>query len=294
MDKNVIQICHIINKEASGVAVWVVKPFGLKTLLSRDSASMLDCLLLCSLIIELSISVSHYSTNFSNYDSEHWVLDTGCNSCSRQDGGECTEDSINAFSWGSVFPSNNTGVTITTQRLSTPTQCGGLTTSGHMHFIPSLLYGNITVIARWFPGNANTVNTSTGFIGWDNNEACALFGLHGAGYHYNPDNNTYDFTHEIQTQVYANSTEYGKQKEYISTGNIDLATQFNTFNIIWTTESVEWIINGKIFRKESDPKYVPYIPMYLKLHTRSHEAYAMPPNGSFHAEIAYFEYNSLS
>jgi hypothetical protein len=46
------------------------------------------------------------------------------------------------------------------------------------------VYGNFTIVARFFPGSADQVNTSTAFIGLDtnSNSASITMGFHGAGW----------------------------------------------------------------------------------------------------------------
>ena len=53
-----------------------------------------------------------------------------------------------------------------------------------MTWDPPLLFGNFSVVARWFPGEAARVRTSTGFIGLDSpsNEASITMGFHGLGW----------------------------------------------------------------------------------------------------------------
>ena len=68
-----------------------------------------------------------------------------------------------------------------------PTLCATrrqVCSSGHLTWDPALLYGNFTVVARWFPGAPSVAETSTGFIGLDStgNEASITMGFHGAGW----------------------------------------------------------------------------------------------------------------
>lgn len=70
---------------------------------------------------------------------------------------------------------------------SSPTSCvteQQVCSSGHMTWDPPLLFGNFSVVARWFPGEAARVRTSTGFIGLDSpsNEASITMGFHGLGW----------------------------------------------------------------------------------------------------------------
>jgi hypothetical protein len=82
------------------------------------------------------------------------------------------------------------GMTHTTRALpsTAKTTCGDIKyqvcSSGHMTWKPPLLYGNFTIVARFFPGSADQVNTSTAFIGLDtnSNSASITMGFHGAGW----------------------------------------------------------------------------------------------------------------
>ena len=232
-----------------------------------------------------------YSTNFTSYDASYWTLEDECAHCGGSGhGDECT------FMTPSAIVYNSSGATITTTRFETDFKCINKSNtstpckSGHMLFNPMLLYGTVTVRARWFPGTQNNVNTSTGFIGLDSptNIGSITFGFHGKGW-LGHDKGADDFSHEFQTALYSNVTD-PHNREYIKTPDTDLADDFNIFQTIWHPDKVEWTLNGKTVRKVTNVSIIPNLEMNLKLHTRSGYCHTMPVDDSFYAQITYFEY----
>ena len=219
-----------------------------------------------------------YSTNFSSYDSTNWELAKDCEHCSNKN--QCTQESVNAVSFGPI-----NGSIITTSLLSEPTKCGALCQSGHMTYTPNLLYCHIKVIAKWYPTNDDNKNNDTytaeGFIGFDSasNVASVTFGFHGDNVNW-----PYNFT----TDSYANHSITPTSPVHHAT-KYNLAESFNTFEIIWTKDSVEWLVNRDSVQKVTDKSLVPQIPMQLRLHIRSNHCSYMSSTQSFHADYTYFE-----
>ena len=121
-----------------------------------------------------------YETNFSHFDDAAWALDDDCSSCGGHGGDECTRNNASAAAFD---PAN--GMTITTTRLAESNQCGDVTSlSGHLTYKSALTFGDYTTVARFFPGGADDVNASTGFIGWisDGNVGSITIGFHGLGW----------------------------------------------------------------------------------------------------------------
>ena len=221
-----------------------------------------------------------YSTNFSSLDSKYWELLSDCTHCSVHNGEQCTQESPSAVSFASIFESNKTGATITTAKLSKTSSCGANCSSGHLQYIPQLLYSNITVIAKWYPAiNGSDTSTGEGFIDAENkgNTACITFGFHG---------DDEKWPYQMTTDTYANNSVH---QEVIVYTKESLSEKFNTFQIIWTKDIVQWIFNGKIVRNETDKQYIPQEPMYFRLHDRSQNCAKMTSDNTFIAQFAYFE-----
>ena len=105
-----------------------------------------------------------YFTDFSTLPID-WTQDVGCDHCSNRGGLECTEMTTNATTFGSI--GGGTGMIHTTSSAPLNTSCNSNVTSGHITWQPAVLYGNFTVVAKWFPGPKTYVQSSTGFIGLD-------------------------------------------------------------------------------------------------------------------------------
>eukprot|EP00483_Globobulimina_turgida_P006412 UN06422 len=171
------------------------------------------------------VYTSTYSTNFTSYDSKNWILATNCMHCA--DKKQCTQESVNAITFN---PEN--GSIITTLPLNKATECGALCESGHMTYVPDLLYCHIKVIAKWYPyqsiNNKNETQTAEGFIGFDSasNVASITFGFHGDNINW-----PYNFT----TDSYANHNITPTNPIHHQT-KYNLAQDLNTFEIIWTQE----------------------------------------------------------
>ena len=224
-----------------------------------------------------------YTTNFSSLDTNYWTLSTDCSHCTNHNGNECTQYTTTSIQYASVFP-NNTGATITTNKLQNPTNCGGICSSGHMTFNKDILYGTFIIKALWFPGTKQNVSTSTGFIGLDSiqNIASIVFGFHGNGW------KNEDYSKKFQTDIYQNITD--GHNEIVYDTNFSLAEQFNEFKLIWNPDKVVWYINGVVFRMVTDKNIIPNIVMQPRLHTRSGYCNEMSLNESFYAQFVYFQF----
>ena len=186
----------------------------------------------------------------------------------------------NAIKSGSI---NNIGATIITSKLNTQSSCGGVCQSGHMEFNTPLLHTNITVISRWYPP-INNCDTSTGegFIDMETNgnNGAITFGFHG-------DDNEWPYV--MTTNSYKNISKYGHKEIIINTSNINLALDFNKFQIIWTKDYIEWILNDETVRTETNKSYIPNESMIFRLHDRSQNCPEMEINNTFFAQFTYFQ-----
>lgn len=245
-------------------------------------------LLLASVVYSQTATIwnTSYSTNFSSFDGSLWALSTGCDHCSAGSD-ECTQMWPNSTSFGTV---NGAGMVHTTRRIPpSSSSCGSPVTSGHASFNAPFLFGNFTVVARWFPGVQADVQSATGFIGLDgpNNIASITQGFHGKGC---PKGTEGEFAY--QHGVYADVTKSHHQQDITVTRS--LAEDFNTFGLLWTPTQVVWSFNGvpmDVFTKASD---IPQVPLVLRLDSRAGWQSLMPAGASYTATFLFFEYTPLA
>ena len=116
--------------------------------------------------------------------------------------------SPNATTFGKVL--HGSGMRHTTRHLNQRLSCGASVTSGHLTWQPSVLYGNFTVVARFFPGGKANVSSATGFIGLDaaDNQASITMGFHGDGWF-----NDGEGPHKYQHGIYAVSGLESRAKQ---------------------------------------------------------------------------------
>eukprot|EP01084_Bolivina_argentea_P278328 475417_1 len=220
-----------------------------------------------------------YTTNFSSFDSDNWSLSTDCEHCSHENGQECTQYEKNAATFGSV--SGGAGVTITTSVLPKKSSCGGLCESAHLTFKQYTKYGKIIVKSRWFPGNDKNVSTGEGYIDWDGdpNTNAITFGFDGGNH------NGY------KTVCYASNS--GHQVKQIDAA-INIANNFETYQIEWTKDKIIWTMNGNVVRTETDTKYIPSTNLIFRLHSRSSNCPAMPKDATLFSQHLSFTYYNES
>lgn len=232
-----------------------------------------------------------YSTDFSERSVvlQDWTLETDCSHCEKTSNGakdECTQFSLNGTSFG-----HNGMVHTTTKVNPSESACGAYSKSGHATWNRDLLYGNFTVVAKWFPGSSDTVSTATGFIGLDSdkNEASITMGFHGDGWPKEGEG-----SHKYQHGIYAtNSKGQSHNRGYTST-QVSIADNLNTYGLLWTASQVVWSFNGKVVRTVTDTSIIPKIPMKFRLHTRSGFGNKMPDGATFQAQFAKFEFQPVA
>ena len=147
---------------------------------------------------------------------------------------------------------------------STPSACKTeqqVCSSGHLTWNPPLLYGNFSVVARWFPGAEAEVKTSTGFIGLDSsgNEASITMGFHGSGWLGGNGEGAHRYQHGIYAHV-----KQAHNREYTNT-TADISTEFHRYGLLWTPTLVEWRLDGVVVRRVTDSTIIPAIAMNLRL-----------------------------
>jgi hypothetical protein len=223
-----------------------------------------------------NVFASHYATNFSTFDSAHWTLDdSNCAHCSHDNGIECTQERPSAVSFASVV--NGTGATITTTLLDKKSSCGAIEQSGHLEFKSSTLYGTYNIVSQWYPKSPD--EHPEGYIGWIGSGGAASM-FFGFG------NNA----HQIKTNTYADKSKDGDDEKYVQTPDTNLATALNLFTFVWSKDKIEWKLNGKVVRTETNTKYIPTVPMTQRLHSRSGDATKMKQGDSFKAMFTFYEY----
>ena len=210
-------------------------------------------------------------------------------SSSGKDKDECTNMTASATSFA------GDGMTHTTLALASGTGTACKTeqpvcSSGHLTWNPNLLYGNFSVVARWFPaGGGAGLATSTGFIGLDSpgNVASITMGFHGQGWL----GGNGEGPHKYQHGIYANQ-KGGHNREYTTLPDGgDLTKSFHEYGLLWTPTLVEWRLDGRSVRRVTDPSIIPSIKMQLRLHTRSGYCDKMGgPGASFNATFQSFSY----
>jgi beta-glucanase (GH16 family) len=223
-----------------------------------------------------------YHTDFSS-DSvlkEGWTMSNGCAHCSHKEGHECTDDTPKATKFGAA--QDGKGFTFTTTQVD-KTSCGACATSGHMMWSPQLLYGNITVQAKWFPGTDDVVKTGEGYIDWlgGGNKDGVTFGFSGLGE---------EGKNKFKTVVYAGGRS--QVREYVQS-NSSLSENFNTFGYYWSKSKVIWYLNGKVVRTYTDEAHIPTVSMQLRLHSRSGDCVEMKKKASFETYFLSFSYDPL-
>eukprot|EP00931_Biecheleriopsis_adriatica_P097098 TRINITY_DN70860_c0_g1_i1.p1 TRINITY_DN70860_c0_g1~~TRINITY_DN70860_c0_g1_i1.p1 ORF type:complete len:262 (-),score=25.98 TRINITY_DN70860_c0_g1_i1:32-817(-) len=251
-------------------------------------ALVIQALVSLSALPLLAALPSEYSTDFSDRASvlQQWTLSSKCIHCGKANGAkqECTQCTADA----TIFDAN--GMTHTTRRLDpSESQCGAYSSSGHATWNQEVLYGNFTVVARWFPGSTADVSTATGFIGLDSNgnEASITMGFHGEGWPKSDEG-----SRKYQHGIYAHVNE-NHNRAYTET-DVSIADSLNTYGLLWTPTKVLWSFNGRVVRTFTQDSAIPKIPMQLRLHTRSGYGNKMPIDASFYAQFAKFEYQPWS
>ena len=230
-----------------------------------------------------------FFTNFSALPAA-FTLSEDCEHCDKSSRNECNQMWPNATSFGVI---DGVGLTHTTRRIDPSwSACGANASSGHLVWSgATVLYGNFTTVARWFPGPEAAVASATGFIGLDSpdNVASITLGFHGEG---SPQTGT--GKHGFQLGCYRNLSR--SHHQHIVSTTEDLSASFNVFNVLWTPSEVVWSINGREVYSMDKFDDVPDQPMMLRLDSRSGwiDDELFPPGASFDATILSFEYAPLA
>ena len=72
--------------------------------------------------------------------------------------------------------------------------------------------------------------------------------------------------------------------------DVNVADDFNEYEINWTSTSVTISVNGKVARRVTEAAEIPQKPLYVRLHARSTEYNAMAEGDSFESFIEEFSY----
>lgn len=224
-----------------------------------------------------------YWTNFSYLDTTHWKLDNDCSSCGGHGGDECTQNNSTAVTFSAAQ-----GMAITTTRLHAATSCGGMSLSGHATYKKALLFGNFTTIGRFFPGKKD-VRSATAFIGLmsPGNVGSITIGFHGYGW-----KGESNWDKKFQCARYSDKSQDHERK--IFNIGVSVAEQYNTYNLIWTSDRIVWSVNGVTIRTEKDASVIPQFPMTPRLHTRSGYNSEFTPGDSYQSFFKYWSYTPLT
>ena len=236
---------------------------------------------------------SAYFTNFSTIDNM-WQVDTTCFDCSAKNPDECTKNVADALHPHSI--SENAGLTIMTTRQPNLSACsptaGG--SSGHLTFKPSLSFGTIRVKAKYFPESEDQVKTAKGFIGMqDSSSGAVTITIHGKGATASGAPRTTDWTRAIQSSCYQHGGHHNKDFSKLD-ASVNLANEFNWFEVTWTSSLVTIKVNGKTVRTITGSSNIPQKPLHVRLHARSIGYSEMPTGSTFTAYIQEFHYQPLS
>ena len=280
--------------------------------------AFLPCLVSSASSGKAPLSTPYY-TEFAA-QPPNWTLLEGCSHCSGGSGGsgssggsggsgvgsrsghsdECTSNHASSASFGAL--GGGTGMRLNTSHLDGAPDCDprACALSAHNSFDPPLFYGSFEVVARWFPtaaanasagpGAAAAVATATGFIGLDSpsNEASITMGFHGDGWP-----TAGEGAHKYQHGIYAHVAG-SHNRNYTDTGEVNIATTFNRYGLVWAPTHVTWLLNGLAVRNFTDAAQIPAVPLYQRLHSRSGDCAAMPSGSSFAAEVKSFRYTPLA
>ena len=228
------------------------------------------------LLAVVSANPTAYSTDFHDREAvlREWTPQEECAHCTGTRD-QCTNMTLSATTF------DDEGMTHTTRALplSVETSCNvkrRVCSSGHMTWNPPLLYGNFTIVARFFPGDAAAVNTSTAFVGLDtnSNSASITMGFHGAGWLKGDGTGP----HRYQIGVYAHNRDKHFKRPHTPKINTteDLSNSYNTYGLLWTPDLVEWRLNGRVMYRYTNATHIPFQKMHLRLHTRSGYCDVMP------------------
>merc|ERR1712032_1496437 len=153
------------------------------------------------------------------------------------------------------------GLTITTARKSNLNVCsptaGGY--SGHLAFKPALSFGTIRVKSKYFPGSKEQVKTAKGFIGLEDSSSGAItITIHGKGATASGAPRTADWTRYLQSSCYQHGANHKKEFAELD-ASVDMADNFNLFEITWTSTLVTIKVNGKTVRTVTGSGNIPRV-----------------------------------
>lgn len=235
-----------------------------------------------------------YSTNFSTLEASMWTHDAGCFDCSAKNPDECTMNYASDVHLASI--AQNAGLTIDTAQMGNLSYCSGNAGghSGHLTFKPKLSFGTIRVKSKYFPGSKDLVKSAKGFIGLEDSSSGAItITIHGKGATASGAPAGADWTRMMQSSCYQHGDNHNKEFTELAS-SVDVAENFNEYEVIWTSTSVTIKVNGKQVRSVTDASKVPQNPLQVKLHSRSIAYSDMPSGGTFASYIQEFSYEPLS
>ena len=96
----------------------------------------------------------------------------------------------------------------------------------------------------------------------------------------------------MQSSCYQHGDDHAKAFSDLG-ATVNVAMEYNVYEIVWTSSSVTISVNGKVARKVSGAENVPQKPLYVRLHARSTEYNGMSEGSAFESHIAELSYVPL-
>ena len=176
--------------------------------------------------------------------------------------------------------------------VAVPNVAGG--SSGKLTFTRALTFGTIRLKSRYFPGDSDLVKTAKGFIGLEDSSSGAItITIHGKGAVPSGAPKGADWTRYLQSSCYQHGDDHNKEFTALDSA-VDLANDYNVFQVDWTSTSVTIQVNDEVVRTVTDAGKVPQKPLKVQLHSRSIAYSEMVQGSNFASLIQEFHFEPQS